>query len=163
MRNNNLPTTHAYLNTPRLSLFGIRSFAFSNTQTNAHTHKYKPIFHPNIHGGKSLSSSTSHSLLQLSQALFPLQSQCCHWNLLIFLANTDQVAVIAHSAPFDFWPSLSPVAFFSWNNLVQANVTILISQHWARQSMLALCGTGVLGYILYNAAKIKNCRFNYCA
>lgn len=43
-----------------LALFHSASLEAAKMNTRAHTHAHKPIFHPKIHEGKSLSSSPSH-------------------------------------------------------------------------------------------------------
>lgn len=94
-----------------LSLAFIHSVSLKHTNINIDTHTHtharvhaphahKPIFHPKIHEGKSLSSSTSHSFpstlrgtVPSSVPALPLKSPCI---------SGKRFPVTAHSASFLF-------------------------------------------------------------
>lgn len=94
-----------------LSLAFIHSVSLKHTNINIDTdtharalahapHAHKPILHPKIHEGKSLSSSTSHSFpstlrgtVPSSVPALPLKSPCI---------SGKQLPVTAHSASFLF-------------------------------------------------------------
>ena len=124
--------------TPSLPLKHTHIHTYRHTHTHTHTlHTHKPIFHPKIHGGKSLSSSTSHSFsstlpgtVPAPVPAFPLKSPRFSGKFWPIHCHTN-THTHTHTMLLFLWPRPSPVAFFStWNNLVQmkkpqASVTIL--------------------------------------
>ncbi len=141
--NNNLTEAHAYLSTPRLSLSGIHSLSLSLKHTNihtlrAHTLTHKPIFHPKIHGGKSLSSSTNHSFSSTLAGTIPSSVPALPLKSLCFTGKHRPTHCHSRLCILSFcWPFYRPVGFFpSWNKFNWGGPKslwqyFLISQHQA--------------------------------
>lgn len=145
-----------------LSLAFIHSVSLKHTNINIDTdtharvlahapHAHKPILHPKIHEGKSLSSSTSHSFpstlrgtVPSSVPALPLKSPCI---------SGKQLPVTAHSASFLFAGLVTVrwrlfFCFLIWNNLRQlreplrktAFIFFPISQYKESLNKWAPCG-----------------------
>lgn len=92
-----------------------------NTRAEAHTHAHKPIFHPKIHEGKSLSSSPSHyfpstlwGTVPSSVPALPLKSFCVFWQTIFPSLHTPHPFYSLASAQSD-------CALPLWHQIINCN------------------------------------------
>lgn len=124
---NNLPPTRAYLNTPRLSLFGIQFTLplLNQAKMNARARMHTSLsFIPKIHEGKSLSSSPSLSFpstlrgtVPSSVPARPLKSFWILWQTIFpSLRTPHPLFSLASAQSGGASPPTPPLICITWEN-----------------------------------------------